>query len=119
MSQIVIYNWTPWKTYVQVNGLQNTPWSPLEPSTGKYNYCPYFRQLPRDLTYDHGIDNLWGKINNLTIRWEEIADALIFPGIRDPPDALNDVDLLLWIFPYRVILSQLSIALEEVYPAKN
>jgi hypothetical protein len=115
-SQLIIYNWTPWKTYVQLNGIQNIPGCPILPSTQNYSYFPYSTKLLRDLSYDHGESNIWGKTNKLTIRWEEVSDSLNFTNIRDPATALPGVDVLLWVMPDRVLISQQSVMQEEIYP---
>ena len=116
MSQLITYNWTPWTMAVQVNGINNTPWSPLKPSAAAYDYFPYSGQILRDLSQDHGAPNVWGKTNKLIIKFEETSGSLSFPGVQEPSDALIDVDLLLWVFPDRVVFSQRNRWLEEARP---
>lgn len=95
-----------------MNGIANTTWSPLKPSESRYNYNPYFDQVPRDLSLDHGTANTWGKTNRLIIRWDEVDEPMVFSKIDDP-GGLTDVDILLWVFPDRVVFSQQSSELKE------
>lgn len=115
MTSLVIYNWAPWDTYVQVNGIADTSWSPLKGSQLKYGYFPYSKPVPRDLSLDFGTAETWGKCNDLTIKWAEVDDPMFFSRIADP-GGLTNVDLLLWVFPNRVVFSQQSSQLAEVYP---
>lgn len=116
MSQLNVYNWTPFKAYVQVNGLTNTTWSPLFPSSSEYQYFPYHDQILRDLTPHGRTENVWGTMNNLIVRLDTVSGSMYYRDIADPPGASGDVDMLLWIFTNRVVLSQSGRFITEIRP---
>lgn len=82
-------------------------------------YYPAQAQIRRDPTLENGIADVWGRNNQLTVRTQDLADPFDFPTIQDPSGVSPAANLLLWVLPDRVVLSQLDSWLKEVLPLKR
>jgi hypothetical protein len=115
MADLVLYNWTPWAATVQLNGIQTLPDGPIPGSQAQYGYFPFSARVPVDLSNDHGTSDSWGRTNAFRVAWNEVGAPNVFSDLQDPGSAANS-DLLLWIFPDRVVISQLNRVLSDVRP---
>ncbi|HEX8282668.1 MAG TPA: hypothetical protein VF588_04910 [Pyrinomonadaceae bacterium] len=115
MSNLIFYNCSGADTFVALNGLENNPWK-IKTSGAGDNYYPFSQTTTRDLSKDHGDPGKWGRNNRLQIGWADVDQPMKFKNIQDPAGALGSVDLLVWIFPDRVVFSQQASWLGEVPP---
>lgn len=105
MANLYIMNCTPWSTYIQLNGIQNTPQSPLDPSEQSAKYFPYSEPLVIDLANNSGNPDTWGRTNNLTVKWSERSVPNTYENLANPP-GLEGQDLYLWVLVDELIMSQ-------------
>ena len=115
MADLIIFNWAPWEAYVELNSISGIPGSPIQSSQQQYDYYPFKLQVPIDLSNDHGPANSWGKINDFRVKWPETSQPDNYLNLANPAAATGG-DLLLWIFPDKVVFSQLNQYLDEVCP---
>lgn len=101
-SNTLFINWTPYLVAVNLNG-KNV--ASINPARQQDSYFPYQETVERD-TSTSNKPGVWGMSNSMALTMD--GQATIYNDLNDPSGAAPNVDLLVWIFPDFLVLSQLG-----------